>query len=591
VVGRRLLVILAATLMAGCVSAGRLGPERAGTHRSSLCRAVPLGPVRLTRIAVWRDDARAAYSIVHDDLCDDGVEGIYRLALPALRRRGLRVGLAAIVRACEEKGRWREVAEASAQGHEIASHSYSHARVTPENAAVEVFGVKEVLERHARHPVDFYVFPYDDFSAATVSQVESAGYRGARAGNRNATNGLDQPPVNSAEPRGDLAVIFDVWPRAYSKYSLYQGVDLLNVHVWDAIERGGWAMRELHGVMRDDDAPEKNGFGPIPLSIYEKHLDFLAEARQANLVWTDTPSAIIRYRHARSACRAAIEDARIVFDASAPDCVSFATPISVVVGTRADLPGLTATQQGAAVPVLLLGPGQFSVTADPTRGAVDLAGCETPGPAVDVTAVLSARPKPAGSVCDVEPVTVADAGKLEDFERTGPQFDAADLPNWSSYPGGAVVTRVAEGATVFGRFAGRELAVWSGMTFLLAGRDLGGICYDARARQGLRFRVRGRVESPDDLSGKVFVSLVTAATRPQAFGGDLQGEGGHFHALVTVTPEWHTVEIPWSAFERPTWGATVDLEAPALAQLQAIDWGITGAATAFELDLDDVELY
>jgi peptidoglycan/xylan/chitin deacetylase (PgdA/CDA1 family) len=587
--GLRLLAVLAGTWVAGCAtSGGPLGRER---PTGSACSAVPLGPVRLERIAVWRDDARAAYSIVHDDMCSEGTEGIDDLALPALRRRGLRVGVAPIAGMCEQRRRWPEVLRARTQGHEIVSHSYTHARVTPENAADEVGKAKQILERRGRGPVDFYVFPYDEFSPETVSLVEAAGHLGARAGNRGATNGLDRPPINPADATGDFAVLFDVWPRPYSKYSLYKGIDLLNVQVWDAIERGGWAMRELHGVMRDHDAPEKNGFGPIPLSVYEKHLDFLEDARRANVVWTDTPSAIIRYRHARRSCRAAIQDAYVVFDPSAPECIRFATPISVVVASRADLPGLKATQRGAAVPVLRLGPGRFSVTADPTRGPVALAGCGEAGRTVDTTVSLTPRPQPARSVCEVETVRGADARMLDDFERRSPEFDAGDLPGWTFYPGAAALTRQAEGAAVLGRFAGRALGTWSGATFVFSGPDGAGACYDARAHTGLRFRLRGRVESPDELSGKAVVSLVTAETRAQVFGGDLKGEGGHFHALVNVTPDWQTVEIPWSALRKPTWGDTVGLEAPALGKLQAVDWGVTASATAFELDLDDIELY
>src|SRR5206468_702838 len=135
-----------------------------------------------------------------------------------------------------------------------------------------------------------------------------------------------------------------------------------------------------------------------------QHLDFLAAAARANLVWTDTPSAVLRYRHARTSCHASVAEARIAFDASDPECARFATPISVVVATRADLPGLRAVQQGRPVSVLRLRAGEFSVTADPTRGDVMLSGCNAPGPSVDERAPVPPRPKAAASVCAFERV-------------------------------------------------------------------------------------------------------------------------------------------------------------------------------------------
>jgi peptidoglycan/xylan/chitin deacetylase (PgdA/CDA1 family) len=575
-----LLAALATALLGACATLG-------------VRPAPPLGPVRFERIAVWHDDARGAYSIVHDDLCDDGVEGIYKLAMPALLRRGLHVGVAAIAGTCDTTHRWHEVTEAAAQGHEILSHSFSHPHITPENADVEIARVRASIVRHSGQPVDFFIFPYDVFTPATVAVVQKSGYLGARAGSRDGMNGRDHPPLNAAEPGADYAVTFDVWPRSYSRYSLYQGVDLLNVYVWDAIERGGWAMREVHGVMRDGDDPDKNGFGPVPLSIYEAHLDLLVAARRANLLWTATPSEVIRYRHARTACRASVEDARIVFDASAPECTRYATPISVVVSTREDLPGLRAMQGGKAVPVLRLQEGEWSVTADPTRGAVELSGSSTPGRAVEAKAMVASRPEPAASVCDVERMP-AHPGEwtLDDFERPGTTFDATDIFNWGWYPPTATLARTVEAGNVFMRFAGRGLAAWSGATYMFGGRDGTGVCYQGEGHHGLRFRIRGIVEGPDEQgTGSVLVALITAETRPWKFGGDLEGDGGHFHKVVPVTPEWRTVELPWNDFDRPTWGATASLEKPALAKLQAFDWGVTNTATAFQIDLDDVTLF
>jgi hypothetical protein len=87
------------------------------------------------------------------------------------------------------------------------------------------------------------------------------------------------------------------------------------------------------------------------------------------------------------------------------------------------------------------------------------------------------------------------------------------------------------------------------------------------------------------------VSLVTAETQTQKYGGDLAGEGGHFNKLVPVTAAWQTVSIAWTELAKPTWGTTMSLPSLAVAKLQAIDWGVSDKASSFEIFLDDIELY
>jgi hypothetical protein len=89
----------------------------------------------------------------------------------------------------------------------------------------------------------------------------------------------------------------------------------------------------------------------------------------------------------------------------------------------------------------------------------------------------------------------------------------------------------------------------------------------------------------------VIVSIVTAETQSRKYGGDLDGEGGHFHEVVPITSSWTTVSVPWSGLDRPTWGETATLTEVAKGKLQAIDWGVSNMASSFEIFIDDVELY
>jgi len=400
--------------------------------------------------------------------------------------------------------------------------------------------------------------------------------------------------------------VFDVWPRAYSKYALFPASDLLNIHVFNAIEKGAFAVREFHSITAKDEPPkdDSEGFGPVPLKTYEAHLDFLVNAWKANQVWTSGPSTIIRYRHARTACTASVSGSTINFGTPNAECMKFNTPISVIVKSAMDVPGLKAMQGTEAVFVRKLGPSTFSVTANPTKGPVALSGCTNPAPGVE-NIPLPAKPQPAASVCDLEKVVgTGKDGHMDTLERekdllqTLPNPQQADgrTGSWSNYPGNALIDLKADGAlnNVL-NFKGGRLNAWAGVTLAFLGGNGAGTCYDASAYKGVKFRIRGNVTTTDTFNNTVFVSFVTAETQSRRYGGDyldadMMGTG-HFNKQIKITPEWQTIMIPWTDLAKPTWGPSAQFPGVALGKMQAIDWGVSDKATTFDFDLDDIELF
>jgi len=188
---------------------------------------------------------------------------------------------------------------------------------------------------------------------------------------------------------------------------------------------------------------------------------------------------------------------------------------------------------------------------------------------------------------------------MDDLERSGEELQVLPNPaqadgrtgSWSWYPQDATVEIRQENQNSVLYYAGQNLGAWTGTTLAFLGGNGAGTCYDASQYRGIRFKIKGNVTSTDTLNGKVIVSLVTAETQRKAYGGDLDGEGGHFNSQVTVTNTWQTVSIEFSALNRPTWGSTTNLSSPATGKLQAIDWGISNAASSFEIYLDDIELF
>jgi hypothetical protein len=533
-------------------------------------------------------------------MCDSTVAGIYNYALPQLMARGIHAGAGVIAGECDDDDGWAKVAEEEQKGMEIVNHSFTHPNIDTGNMQHEVAEAKALIDQHIQKPVTFFIFPFDFFTTETIAKVMSVGHLGSRSGVRDGHDGFSMPPIAAKDPSDDFAVVFDVWPRAFSKYALYYPEDVLQEHVWKAINSGGWAMREFHSVMPDAADPAANGFGPVTLSIYTKHLDFLQKAWEKNYLWTGAPSEVIRYRHARTACKASVSGTTVKFDANSSDCTKYATPISVIVKTANDIPRLDGKQNGALVYTRKIAANTFSIDADPTKGDVELSGCSNDGPTVD-TSPMDPEPQAAASVCDIQKVVgTGSNGKMDDLQRPLDEFqlwpntsqaDGRD-GSWSGYPGSATIKMESEGTNNYVHFAGTGLNAYAGVTLGFVNPNGAGACYDASAYHGIRFKIKGSV-TDSMYPNQVFISLVAASTQSRAYGGDNAGEGGHWNKVVTVssTSTYQTVTINWADFQKPTWGNTTSQTTLPVDQLQAIDFGIQMSTTAFDLKIDDIELF
>jgi hypothetical protein len=260
--------------------------------------------------------------------------------------------------------------------------------------------VEEDVRQPDQEPHQLLHLPLRLLDAETVKAVSDAGHLGRRAGIRDAYDGFTNPPINPAVvptdasmTGNDLSLVFDVWPRAYSKYALYPAKDLLNIHVFNAIDKGGFALREFHSITAKDEPPkdDSEGFGPVPIRTYEAHLDFLVNAWKANQVWTSTPTRIIKYRHARTAARRRSPQPATSTSPSKPRLHQVRHAHQRDRQERQGRPGLKAMQGRTRSSCASWGTGCFSVTADPTAGPVDLSGCATAVPGVE-SVPLPARP-------------------------------------------------------------------------------------------------------------------------------------------------------------------------------------------------------
>jgi peptidoglycan/xylan/chitin deacetylase (PgdA/CDA1 family) len=347
--------------------------------------------LKVDGVATWRGDATAAYSITHDDVCADRVQGIFTHADPELTRRGLHAGFAVIAGSCERQDRWAAVATLGSHGHDLFSHSMTHACLTSDSAiaagcdpaaprstdfAQEIDAAGALLAAHGIAP-DFFVFPYDACDPTGLAWLSRRGYLGARCGGHDIT-----PPSFTDSFHIDA----DVWGPAYSAYGkapVCAGVvpfetppaqtsaacraHVLRQLVDDAVARGGWANRVFHGFEGDPGVWEA-----LPLADYTAHLDEVKARAGAGQLWVAGPVTVLRYRWARERCAPpAVDGDGLKFAAPSPACARVATLLSYLV-TVSGPPPVQSIQAGVTSPVHVLAGGRVVVDADPTRGKVRL---------------------------------------------------------------------------------------------------------------------------------------------------------------------------------------------------------------------------
>jgi peptidoglycan/xylan/chitin deacetylase (PgdA/CDA1 family) len=382
----------------GGATTGRDGGADSGTPARDGAADVTPGPFRLDGVASWRGNATAAYSIIHDDLCDPSTNGSFTHADPELVKRGLHAGFGAIVNQCQTiSGTWNKVKTLVSHGHDIFSHSWTHSCIgsasecegngmVTNDLAKELEQADRVLEMQLGITVEYFIFPFDVCGASAVARLKQLGYLGARCGD----HGINAPSF----PDGFVEK-FDIWGPNFSLYgetgpcmghikpdddtppSKANPADCrlytLNQYVEDAIRMKGWANRELHGF--DPDDINEGAFQPITVADYTTHLDFLKMKVDMGQLWVEGPTRVLRYRFARERCAPpTIDGSRLHFAAPSADCQRVATPVTYLISTTdmSDPPTLRVQQGADTLPTKKLSPGHFAVDADPTKGDATL---------------------------------------------------------------------------------------------------------------------------------------------------------------------------------------------------------------------------
>ncbi len=350
--------------------------------------SVALGEVTVgVDVPTWKNDAAGAYTIFHDDTCWDFESSHFNVVAPALEQRGLVAAFGMVAAGCDgwdpvegqtgvfEKAdwdQWETVNVLGAAGHELVNHSFSHNPIDgswgyPYDIQQEISVASDLLRAGAKYPIEFYIFPTDLFSDAHLEELGRIDYIGARAGSKGSINGADD-----LDP---FRLNFDVHASPTGVGANAHQLVELDEYVAQAIDGGGYAIREFHAVVGTLDPDPATSTWQILTSEYEEHLDSVEARVNAGELWVTGPSTAIRYQKAKELCSApSYADGSLRFDEPSADCTRYGTELSFTVETDVDYETLGGSQDGRCLQVVRLAAGTYYVNVDPARGDAKLWG-------------------------------------------------------------------------------------------------------------------------------------------------------------------------------------------------------------------------
>lgn len=337
---------------------------------SAIANAVPEPKAQAVSIARWKGDAAAAYTVTMDDFCADHITGIQAYADTMFHNRGMTMGFGALVGQCDEND-WRIAARMIGHGHELMNHTWTHGCGKAglewckpywgeDKNALEIDQAGKTAENRLGIKVRFFIFPYDEWDLSKIDYLRQKGYLGARTGIKGALTPHDF--------RDGFNLNFDVnWPRGDAKRWEQQRYTL-NGYIDEAVAKGGWAIRETHGV-------NDSSWGYLLDPELREHLDYAKAKVDLGLLWVSGPSAVLKYKQARDAYRATVtaETERLIvqFNAAGLDTSIYDASLTLTLSIPANFAsGFLVYQQGRSIPFTRKTDGSIRFDAHPHRGAV-----------------------------------------------------------------------------------------------------------------------------------------------------------------------------------------------------------------------------
>ncbi len=443
----------------------------------AICFLSPLSSQTPTAsFANWKDNKKAAYTIIHDDY-SNYVTGIYQYADPIATARGIKLCFGAITSACGPT-EWTKARTMISHGHECVNHSHNHfcggsasqcsslTTYGTANFATELDLSTQLIETNTGVRPRFFIHPYDASSGTILNYLTSIGYLGSRAGSQLISN-----PSNFTNFMNLNYYVYDGTATALAS---------LNTAINSAITSGSYVIREFHGIA-------DGSWAAMTVANYTSHLDYVKTKITDGSIWSATATEAITYKMQRDAFGPAVAYAA----ATNTVTVSFSTlrtidpsvlttPVTLNVNVTGFTPAiLSASQNGSAVTYTRVG-DILSFNVFPHLGSVVLnVGTAVPPP--DNITNLSATPQnnavllgwtnPTTAFDEVMIVAKANTGFTTIPSGTTYTANANFAGAGTAFEGGKVVYRglgtsmtvtgLTAGTTYFFRVYTRSSSAWS----------------------------------------------------------------------------------------------------------------------------------
>lgn len=213
-------------------------------------------------IAPWHEWKQGAITYSFDDGC----QGQINSAIPSLNKYGLKATFNLVTNWVSNWGSWREAAN---NGHEIASHTLSHANLN-EAGENELSQSKQIIEQNIGKECVTIVYP----NCVTGNKGSISRYY---ISGRTCSGQL----VSSNQ--GDM---FEISSLIVGSTGQLNNAYALNSKADEAAQQNKWAVFLIHGVDND------GGYSPIDSQVLDQHFSYV---KQQNKWWVATFKDVSKY--------------------------------------------------------------------------------------------------------------------------------------------------------------------------------------------------------------------------------------------------------------------------------------------------------
>lgn len=240
------------------------------------------------QFAKWKNNAKAVYTLTHDDFASFAFDGIDHYADTIAYNRGVKFTFGVITGSCLSDD-WDAAKRLIQHGHEVMNHTHthtcSHASIECPNTvwssyAYELDQSTDLIFSNTGSYPRYFIWPYDLYDQPSKDYLKNnLHYYGARGGINDEI--LDASQLNERD-------IPDFFNTNFSVYSPTTNASELNELIDLAITQGKWGMRELHGI---NDA----SWASLSIANYRNHCDYIKTKVDAGLLWNANASEVTTY--------------------------------------------------------------------------------------------------------------------------------------------------------------------------------------------------------------------------------------------------------------------------------------------------------